>query len=136
MKNPSLSTSDFDLQSDVEKELDVGNLNARRLSPGEIEERREEQREVEGFANTQAVPGVPLDENEFQEQGLPEESDPQGRVSRVVSRVLSRTSIKSVPSPPPDGGLMAWTVGMTRLKAECISNLHSPRSAAWSCHTR
>ncbi|KAK0611454.1 major facilitator superfamily transporter [Immersiella caudata] len=31
-------------------------------------------------------------------------------LSRVISRVLSRTSVKSAtPSPPPDGGLAAWT---------------------------
>jgi hypothetical protein len=35
-----------------------------------------------------------------------------GGLSRVMSRVLSRTSIKSAtPSPPPDGGLAAWTAG-------------------------
>jgi hypothetical protein len=41
-----------------------------------------------------------------------------GGLSRVISRVLSRTSVKSAaPSPPPDGGLAAWTAGM---------NPHSP----------
>ena len=37
-----------------------------------------------------------------------------GRLSKVVSRVLSRTSTKSShwnPGPPPDGGLKAWLVG-------------------------
>ncbi|KAK0649332.1 major facilitator superfamily domain-containing protein [Cercophora newfieldiana] len=35
---------------------------------------------------------------------------PASGLSRVISRVLSRTSVKSVPpSPPPDGGIAAWT---------------------------
>ncbi len=34
-----------------------------------------------------------------------------GVLSRVVSRVITRASTKSIPGPPPDGGLQAWMAG-------------------------
>ena len=35
-----------------------------------------------------------------------------GGISKVLSRVVTRTSIKSLnPGPPPDGGLQAWIAG-------------------------
>lgn len=73
-------------------------------------------------SNTQAVPGVQLDESDF-EDGDEVGGDPRapgadedrgGRGSGVfglAERVLSRTTSKSSfnPGPPPDGGLRAWT---------------------------
>lgn len=72
-------------------------------------------------SNTQAVPGVQLDESDFEDgdDGEPRapgaDEDRVGRGSAVfgglAERVLSRTTSKSSfnPGPPPDGGLRAWT---------------------------
>lgn len=73
-------------------------------------------------SNTQAVPGVQLDESDFEDDGDTEPRAPgaagedrgDGRGSGVfglAERVLSRTTSKSSfnPGPPPDGGLRAWT---------------------------
>lgn len=73
-------------------------------------------------SNTQAVPGVQLDESDFEDDGDGEPRAPGaadedrggGRGSGVfglAERVLSRTTSKSSfnPGPPPDGGLRAWT---------------------------
>lgn len=70
-------------------------------------------------SNTQAVPGVQLDESDFEDGGdrdepAADEDDRRGRgsgVSGLADRVLSRTTSKSSfnPGPPPDGGLRAWT---------------------------
>lgn len=74
-------------------------------------------------SNTQAVPGVQLDESDFEDDsdggeprtpGAADEDRDGGRGSGVfglAERVLSRTTSKSSfnPGPPPDGGLRAWT---------------------------
>lgn len=72
-------------------------------------------------SNAQAVPGVPLDEADFDdstERPEPEEDQEWPRqsedgVSGAVHRALSRRSTKSSwrPGPPPDGGVKAWTAG-------------------------
>lgn len=72
-------------------------------------------------SNTQAVPGVPLNESDFEDGGGHHEHGPDaddedrggrgGGVLGLADRVLSRTTSKSSfnPGPPPDGGLKAWT---------------------------
>ena len=69
-------------------------------------------------SNTQAVPGVPLDESDFEDGGdrhAPGAGEDRGGrgigVFGLADRVLSRTTSKSSfnPGPPPDGGLRAWT---------------------------
>lgn len=73
-------------------------------------------------SNTQAIPGVRLDESDFEDDGgsrghADEEGtadDDDGRSRRrgsFAERVISRTTSKSSfnPGPPPDGGLKAWT---------------------------
>ncbi|KAG6357816.1 hypothetical protein INS49_013695 [Diaporthe citri] len=74
-------------------------------------------------SNTQAVPGVQLDESDFEDGGSDHHAqsaheDRGGGGSGVLGlaeRVLSRTTSKSSfnPGPPPDGGLRAWTVVAT-----------------------
>lgn len=75
-------------------------------------------------SNTQAVPGVQLDESDFEDDGDDrhasgaDEEDRGGAGSGVLGlaeRVLSRTTSKSSfnPGPPPDGGLRAWTAVAT-----------------------
>jgi hypothetical protein len=51
-----------------------------------------------------------------------EPAEPQGGLARVLSKVVSRSSTKSNPGPPPDGGVKAWTAGKTR----CIQGLDTP----------
>ena len=69
-------------------------------------------------SNTQAIPGVQLDESDFEDSGShadgADEEDRSRRGSGVfggVERAISRTTSKSSfnPGPPPDGGLKAWT---------------------------
>lgn len=74
-------------------------------------------------SNTQAIPGVRLDESDFEDGGRDHDDeeegaaaeDDDGRSSRrrgsFAERVISRTTSKSSfnPGPPPDGGLKAWT---------------------------
>lgn len=72
-------------------------------------------------SNTQAVPGVPLNESDFEDGGGGGHHEPGaddedrggrgGGVLGLADRVLSRTTSKSSfnPGPPPDGGLKAWT---------------------------
>lgn len=92
------------LHGDLEKQLSKGTL-------GRITTRG---------SNTQAVPGVPLDEADFegdaaQAGGEEDESEPRrsGGVLGMVDRVVSRASTKSSwnPGPPPDGGARAWMAG-------------------------
>lgn len=67
--------------------------------------------------NTQAIPGVQLDESDFEDSaghapGAVEDHGSRGSgVSGLAERVLSRTTSRSSfnPGPPPDGGLKAWT---------------------------
>lgn len=75
-------------------------------------------------SNSQALPGVQLDENglhdsvehtaPWKEQENPRrgESGREG-IAGAIERVISRTSTKSNwnPGPPPDGGVKAWTAG-------------------------
>lgn len=76
-------------------------------------------------SNTQALPGVQLDEDG--RHGVAELSEPLktndtsrrdegGRdgIAGAIERVISRTSTKSNwnPGPPPDGGKKAWMNGM------------------------
>lgn len=73
-------------------------------------------------SNTQAVPGVQLDESDFEDDGGDDDRRAPGAeedrggvrgsgVSGLAERVLSRTTSRSSfnPGPPPDGGLRAWT---------------------------
>ncbi|KAJ0115851.1 major facilitator superfamily transporter [Diaporthe amygdali] len=68
-------------------------------------------------SNTQAIPGVQLDESDFEDSaghapGAVEDHGSRGSgVSGLAERVLSRTTSRSSfnPGPPPDGGLKAWT---------------------------
>lgn len=68
-------------------------------------------------SNTQAIPGVRLDESDFEDSEGHEEGAEEGRGGRssgvfgLADRVISRTTSKSSfnPGPPPDGGLRAWT---------------------------
>lgn len=77
-------------------------------------------------SNTQAVPGVQLDESDFEDDGGDDDdhrassahedrSGGGGGVLGLAERVLSRTTSKSSfnPGPPPDGGLRAWIVVAT-----------------------
>jgi hypothetical protein len=69
-------------------------------------------------SNTQAIPGVRLDESDFEDGGshgqggADEDRGGSGRTSlggvfgRVPSRVTSKSSFN--PGPPPDGGFKAW----------------------------
>lgn len=67
-------------------------------------------------SNTQAIPGVRLDESDFEDDEGQEGAE-EGRGGRssgvfgLADRVISRTTSKSSfnPGPPPDGGLRAWT---------------------------
>lgn len=70
-------------------------------------------------SNTQAVPGVQLDESDFEDDRSGDDDDRAsgaheesrgGGVFGLAERVLSRTTSKSSfnPGPPPDGGLRAW----------------------------
>lgn len=71
-------------------------------------------------SNTQAIPGVRLDESDFEDDGdhdqeegpaAADDADSGRRGSlagRVISRTVSRCSSFN-PGPPPDGGLKAWT---------------------------
>lgn len=77
-------------------------------------------------SNTQAVPGVPLDEADFEADvaqigSEQDESEPRpsGGVARMVERVVSRASTKSSwnPGPPPDGGARAWMAGEWLLRS-------------------
>lgn len=74
-------------------------------------------------SNTQAVPGVQLDESDFEDGGSDHRtpgadedrsvrgSGVLGRAERVLSRTTSKSSFN--PGPPPDGGLRAWTTVAT-----------------------
>lgn len=73
-------------------------------------------------SNIQAVPGVPLDEGDFDGQDAASQSwrkgdggepRPSGGLAGMMERVVSRVSTKSSwnPGPPPDGGVRAWTAG-------------------------
>ena len=62
------------------------------------------------------------DEGEEEVDPLPtnENNDTNGEnnttgegLSGVLSRAFSRTSVRSAAGPPPDGGLEAWTAGMS-----------------------
>lgn len=75
-------------------------------------------------SNTQAVPGVQVDEAEY--DGPSQHTEPgkecaeprhneSGRtgLGGAIEKAISRTSTKSSwnPGPPPDGGLKAWMAG-------------------------
>lgn len=77
-------------------------------------------------SNTQAVPGVQLDESDFEDDRSGDDHRASGAheddrggggsgVFGLAERVLSRTTSKSSfnPGPPPDGGLRAWVTVAT-----------------------
>lgn len=112
--------SDGDSHRDLEKQ-----------DPGQL------QREASRHSNTPAVPGLrtdsvggilgPDDGYDDEDDDDPEEAG-RGRLPRVVSRVLSRSTSKSSwnPGPPPDGGLKAWTAGEYFVFAASAFRFHIP----------
>lgn len=64
--------------------------------------------------NVEPAPGGPTDGSELREHDDAPGDLPLGVLSSVVSRVLSRASVRSEIGPPPDGGRKAWIIGKSK----------------------
>jgi hypothetical protein len=114
-------------------------IDSDRISATDLEKQDDERREV-----LAPEPGVPGDESEYLDElevegnNIEDDETPTGgRLSAVVSRVLSKTSIKSNPGPPPDGGLQAWLMGILHSHRSCrrtIADLILFSCMLSSCH--
>lgn len=113
--DPSASTEEKDRDS---VGVEDGHENGDELPHGDSEKSSAGLRRVATRdSNTQAIPGVRLDESDFEDSEGHGEGAEEGRGGRssgvlgLADRVISRTTSKSSfnPGPPPDGGLRAWT---------------------------
>lgn len=122
------SASSTDTQSDTEERSGSHEVSER----GDIHQAKQGSSGCEALektrtrdSNSQALPGVQLDENGHHGAAESAEAwktdDPLRRdegardgIAGVIERVISRTSTKSNwnPGPPPDGGKKAWMAGM------------------------
>jgi hypothetical protein len=123
-QSTSISSTDLDPSASAEEkgrgsvDVEGGHVKADELPQGGSEKQSAGLRQVATRdSNTQAIPGVRLDESDFEDGSSHGEGAEEGRGRRgsgvfgLADRVISRTTSKSSfnPGPPPDGGLRAWT---------------------------
>ena len=112
--NNPLQTENASKQSDEEKDSHSSRSWEADVSPTEDPEKQTARglgRNAD-FINTPITSGTDVDEsNVICPEDDESDHSQDGRLSHVVSRVLSRTSIRSDPGPPPDGGTKAWLAG-------------------------
>jgi hypothetical protein len=97
--------------SDAEKESLSFQMIGGNIAAEEPKYAQKERDPNEGFTDVESTPGVPPAGFELAVQDNELDGRPSGVLSNVVSRVLSRASVKSDPGPPPDGGAKAWIAG-------------------------
>lgn len=111
MATPSAMNGGKAALPDVDPGANVNGVGQRGSSESDLEKRSDDRTRAPAV-DDDAI----LDEQGSDTAGEhdgPSSAKPTGGLTAVLGRVVSRTSTKSAPGPPPDGGMKAWITGMT-----------------------